>query len=130
MNIDNFAEFIFINNKDKKQIQFDIDGLETTKDLFLFFVDLTTKGFILLYGKDNYVEIEQLSLESFDVIKKCLELVGIDIILSVVINTENKFNVLNKEEIESYRENEPLEKYIFKMYSTEYIYKIIFKLKN
>lgn len=130
MNIDNFAEFIFINNKDKKQIQFDVDGLETTKDLFLFFVDLTTKGFILLYGKDNYVEIEQLSLESFDVIKKCLELVGIDIILSVVINTENKFNVLNKEEIESYRENEPLEKYIFKMYSTEYIYKIIFKLKN
>lgn len=130
MNIDDFAKFVFIENKDKKYVQFDIDGLETAKDLFLFFVDLTTKGFILLYGENNSVEIDKLNLEKFNVIKQCLELVGIHIILSVEINNENKFNTLNKEEIELYKENELLETYIFKMYSIDYIYKIIFKLKN
>lgn len=130
MNIDDFAKFVFIENKDKKYVQFDIDGLETAKDLFLFFVDLTTKGFILLYGENNSVEIDKLNLEKFNVIKQCLELVGIHIILSIEINNENKFNTLNKEEIQLYKENELLETYIFKMYSIDYIYKIIFKLKN
>lgn len=129
MNISEFAEFIFLKNKDRQNIQFDVDGLDTSKDLFLFFIDLTTKGLILLYGNENSVDLNDLTIDKFNNIKQLLNLVGIGINLNIENNINNIPNKLNSEDIENYIENDKLNNYIFKIYANNYIYNITFNIK-
>jgi hypothetical protein len=130
MNIDEFAEFIFLKNKDNVKVQFDVDGLDTPKDLFLFFIDLTTKGMIYLYGKNDFsVDLISITEEHFENIKKCLELVGIYVYLDIEDNIYNISSGLNSQEISNYPDNDNLSNYIFKIYSGDYLYKIKFDVK-
>jgi hypothetical protein len=130
MNIDEFAHFIFLKNKDNVKVQFDVDGLDTPKDLFLFFIDLTTKGMIYLYGNDDSsVDLSSITEEHFDNIKKCLELVGIYVYLDIEQNENNISSGLNSQEISCYPDNDNLSNYIFKIYSGEFLYKIKFDIR-
>jgi len=128
MQIGDFAYFMFKENINNAIIELSLEGIENNKDLFFFFVDLLCKGLVLLYGKDNRIELNLLTLDDFKIIKNKMILAGIQVNLNVEQNIELLLPSVNLEDIESMPNNTDLNKFKFKIIGDEFIYKIDFNL--
>lgn len=137
MSVNHLVSFLFIQNVDNKPITINADGLENTRDLFYFCLDLLFKGLILLYGTDNKVCVDKLTLEQFNVVKSKLKCANIDCHLDInPIDTPNTQlanlwtqNFLNIHKAYTNPENMKLEDYSFDLQTLEFIYKIWFEIK-
>jgi len=83
VSINDIARVIFLQNSGDAKIVLDIDGLENTKDIFCFCLDLLCKGMVLVYGKDDKVSISDLSIEQFQYLSKRMELAGFKVLLNI-----------------------------------------------
>jgi hypothetical protein len=84
IDIDSLSKYIFLENSDNKLIYLDIQGLECTKDIFCLCFDLLCKGLVLLYGHDNKVELNHISMEQFHAMSQRLLYAGIKVKLNAV----------------------------------------------
>jgi hypothetical protein len=90
--IDELAQFIFVENTKNKLVGIQIDGISSTSDMFSFCVDLLYKGLHLLYGNEKVLEdgsrkftvrIDEITMDQFDKIKDRLRLAGIEVNLTI-----------------------------------------------
>lgn len=128
MEVDDFADFMFRKNINNAQIELSLGGVENNKDLFCFFVDLMCKGLVILFGQDNRIELEQLTIDDFDMVKKKMGLAGIEVVLDINPNTMNLPVSLNIREIETFPDNAPIGTYFFRVVGLTMVYEIRFKL--
>ena len=114
MNINDFADFVFIKNVNDALVELSLGGVENNLDLFCFFVDLVCKGLVLLFGKENKVELDSVSMEDFKRVQHKMHLLGIDVILDVKPNENNLPVSMNVADFENFPPNNDLESYKFK----------------
>jgi hypothetical protein len=128
MDINDFAEFVFIKNVNDALVELSLGGVENNLDLFCFFVDLVCKGLVLLFGKGNKVEIDSVSMEDFKKVQHKMHLLGIDVILDVKPNENNTPVSMNVKDFESFPPNDDLESYRFKLNTLTLLYEVRFKI--
>jgi hypothetical protein len=84
IHFDDLAQFVFCGNAAlQRHFAMSIDGIETTKDLFFFLLDLFCKGIVLLHGspEDRTVDVTQLNSEQLGRVIHCMSLGGIAVSL-------------------------------------------------
>jgi hypothetical protein len=128
MDVSDFAEFMFVRNVNNSIIELSLGGVENNKDLFCFLVDLLCKGLVLMFGQNNRLEIENLTLEDFLALKRKMGLAGIQVNLDITPNTENTPCSVNIYDIEQYPDDALLQDYKFIVTSPGSIYQIGFNL--
>ena len=129
MEVDDFASFIFLKNKNDAIIELSLGGVENMKDMFCFLVDLLCKGLVLLFAKETYrIEIDELSINDFQLLKKKMSLAGIDVKLNMLQNTDHIPPSINIRDIDFLPDNEPLDTYVFRVVSLTFIYEIRFAI--
>lgn len=136
MGINDFADFVFTKNYENKHIELNIGGLDDTKDLFCFCLDLMCKGLVLLFGKDNRVFVHELSADQFQIMREKLRCVGIDCLLSITpveLPPDQMVdlwaqNYLNMQRIRESVNSDRLEDYHFNLQTLDSIYKIKFQI--
>lgn len=126
--VDSLAEFIFLKNVNNSIIELELGGVENNKDMFYFLVDLLSKGTVLLFGTDNKVELDSLSLDNFKIIKDKMKLAGIKVLLDIIPNDSNLNPNVNIKDIELMDNNTNLEKFVLKVTGKKLINNISFKL--
>lgn len=134
MHINNLAEFMFITNKDDKVLSLSLNGVEDTKDMFYFLLDLFCKGLVLMFGDGRGVNISELSMEDFAAIKKKMSnagvLVNLSIYQDIAIDNEEEAKAphVNLQHIEALDNNMPLNDYHFILRMGQTVYTICFEL--
>jgi hypothetical protein len=130
MHIDFFANFLFKENINNAIIKLTLEEIKNNKDLFFFLVDLLCKGLVMLFGNNNKVELESLSIDNFQIIKQKMSLAGINVLLDLQPNNANlEYAKLNLEEIENTKpDNLDLKLYHFTIENNIFIYTISFEL--
>jgi hypothetical protein len=129
MHIDFFANFMFKENINDAFIELTLPEISSNKDMFFFLVDLLCKGLVILFGIENRVELEHITLEQFEIIKKKMGLAGINVNLNVIPLENPILPLLNLREIEDNEpENLPLQNYIFKINNINMQYSVSFEL--
>lgn len=90
LEIDDLAEFLFKKNKNNALVQLELNGIDDTRDLFCFCIDLLCKGLVLLYGNEkSSVDVDDISFEQFSIIVNKLKNAGIILDLRVENNDSN-----------------------------------------
>ena len=128
MEVDDLAVFMFKKNVNNAVIELSIGGVEHNKDLFCFMVDLLCKGLVYMFGDENKVELESLTLDDFGKIKDKMRCAGIDVFLDVQANVFGDMPGINTHELENISDNAPLSDYKFKVTSLSHVYQISFNL--
>ena len=128
MNINDFAEFVFIKNVNDALVELSLGGVENNLDLFCFFVDLVCKGLVFLFGKDNKVELDCVTMEDFKKVQHKMHLLGVDVILDVKPNENNIPVSMNVADFENFAPNDDLESYKFKLNTISLLYEVKFKI--
>ena len=79
LNVDDFARYIFLEHPSNVSIDISMAdcNVNTSKDIFYFCMDLLLKGIVIMFGKDNKVNVDEISREQFDVVNRRLSLIGI-----------------------------------------------------
>jgi hypothetical protein len=106
IDIDSLSKFIFLGNNENKIIVLDIQGLECTKDIFCLCFDLLCKGLVLLFGHNNKVELNDITIEQFHAMAQRLHYAGIKVKLDTMDAINNlDFKHLTSTEVlsESYK---------------------------
>lgn len=130
MDIIEFAEHMFVRNRDDRRIGLNLQGIENNKDLFMFMIDLFCKGLILCYGDGKSVDFDSLSIDKFDYIKKKMANAGIVIKLDILQNEIELPTTLNNVDLERAPENDPLETYHFDISHGYTTYRVQFALSH
>jgi hypothetical protein len=149
MNVNYFANFIFIENDKNKKFTFSSSEFEHSKHLFFFLLDLLFRGLVLLFGtqtihstqlqevRSTSVNLNDLSLEQIELIKDKLKLGHIKLnfdyyhystVESGDISVITKYKISNVNELKIYDNNLNLKDYVFKISLNDYIYNINFEL--
>lgn len=133
MHINDLAEFMYLKNINDAKVEMSLGGIEDTKDLFFFCLDLFCKGLVLLFGTaERKVSIQDISLDQFQVIKKKLGNAGIAVTLEVFedidMGDEAQVPGFNIQEIESNPPLPHLKDYNFRVRFSNTVYQIVFDL--
>lgn len=128
MQVDDFATFMFKENTNNARIELSLGGVENNKDLFCFFVDILCKGLVILYGKDNKIQIDDLTIHEFEMIKNKMLLAGIQVTLETEENINHITPRVNIREIEFIDDNAALDQFHLQVISTYLIYRIKFNV--
>lgn len=130
MHVNDLADFIFKKNVNDSIIQLALNGLEDVKDLFYFCLDLFCKGLVIMFGIDNKVEVDNISLDQFMLLKKKMANAGVNINLNVYEDIEGDDDkvALNIEKIEELPNDLNIEEYDFILRSGNMVYKVNFSL--
>jgi len=128
MDVSDFADFMFKRNVNDSIIELTLGGVENTKDLFCFLVDLLCKGLVLMFGHENRVEVDSLTQDDFLLVKKKMALAGVEVILSLNPNVPKIPCSVNVGQIDSFPDDAPLETYPFVVVGSDYIHTVHFKL--
>lgn len=150
MHVNDLAEFMFTKNKNNALIELSLGGIENNKDLFFFCLDLFCKGLVILYGTDNKVDLDSITMEQFGDIKNKMELAGIQVNLELTALPENEnttisligdgtdgeepadiqeiTNSVNLTEIDQEYDHKQLNEYVFRLKMNKYIFLITFNL--
>lgn len=86
LEVEQLAQYVFVDNVRNNKIALDIHGLGDSKDLFCFCLDLFCKGIVLVASNGNgsrRVDIDTLSPEQFESICRKMRLAGIKCILEM-----------------------------------------------
>jgi hypothetical protein len=86
MEIDDFADFLFIKNINNAIVDLSLGNVQNTKDLFCFCIDLLCKGLIILFGDGIRVDLDTITEEKFNVIKQKMFNAGILVKLDLFPN--------------------------------------------
>lgn len=129
MQVDDFITFMFMKNTESV-IDLSLEGIENNKDLLCFFIDTMCKGLVMLFGKDNRLELDDISINDFDIIRKKMALAGIFINLSVEQNIDNIPAHVNIRDLDLYPNDIELDEFIFKVTTINYIYSITFEISH
>lgn len=129
VNIDDIANYMFLSNKNNNLISLSLPLLDGNKDLFYFFLDLFCKGLVILFGYNNRVPIENVTIYDFEKVKEKMACAGINIILNVTTNNNlyTGFSI-NFTDIEFLPQNLNLRDYEISMITPHHKYKISFDL--
>lgn len=128
VNIDDIAHYMFLTNKNNNLISLSLPLLDGNKDLFYFLLDLFCKGLVILFGNNNRVPIENLTIDDFSKIKEKMSCAGINITLDVVTNSFSSAFFINFADIENMPLNLNLKDYSISMITPVRRYKISFDL--
>lgn len=128
VNIDDIANYMFLKNKKNNFISLSLPLLDGNKDLFYFLLDLFCKGLVLLFGNNNRVSIENLTIHDFLKVKERMAYAGINIILNVTTNNSTSGFSINFLDIEHLPLNLNLTDYEISMITPHHTYKISFDL--
>lgn len=136
LDVNNFSEFLFQKNHNDAQVYIELDGIEDTKDMFFFCLDLFCKGLVQLYGKESRVNLDDLTIENFNVIKKKLMNAGILVNLNIYVPREEENTPenttqppsINIDHIQSLPNNLKLSEYIFNINTPTIVYSVNFEL--
>lgn len=132
MEIEDFADFMFIRNTDNKPLEVSMGGLDNNKDMYFFCLDLFCKGLVLLFSNDGHsVAVEELSQDDFNLVKTKMACAGINVHLEVkqtVLENLNDGSLTNLKDIDMQDDNMPLENYKFELNTYPYKYIISFSL--
>lgn len=82
--VDELARFLYSHNKQDSVIELSLGGIEDNKDLFYFCLDLFCKGLVMLFGDNNKLVINDISLDQFESIKKKMGNAGIKVDLDII----------------------------------------------
>jgi hypothetical protein len=130
--IEALAKIMFIDNINDAQIELSLGGIESNKDLFYFCLDLFCKGLVLLFGSNNRVELDKLSIEQFEVVRKKMGNAGVDVKLKLyqdIREEEEKERVsVNISNIENLDDNLDIKEYAFVVHTPSLVYNINFEL--
>lgn len=135
MSINSLADFVFIKNTTNKTVQLNINGIDNTRDLFCFCLDMLCKGLVMTFGQDNKVALNELTLEDFQVVQEKLKCIGIKCMLEVYPAEKIgdaiglwQQNYLNVQSVRNSKENLRLEDYHYDIQTLENVFKIRFSL--
>ncbi len=137
MNVNYLAKFIFLENTKNTKITLQSDEFHNAKDMFFFILDLYFKGMVLLYGKNNSVILNELSLEQIEYIKDKLKNAHIKLNFDYYHYTTiedgnlsilDKYRKSNMTTLNSYADNLNIKEYVFKICMNEYIYFVNFEI--
>lgn len=128
--IDDLADYMFLQNSVGK-IALSLPDLNSNKDLFFFLLDLFCKGLLILYGNNFRVEVEKLTLEDFEKIKKKMQYAGIIVNLQLISHPNSSVtpaNPININDISNLSDHLEIKDYVFKLSTLKHIYCINFSL--
>ena len=132
LGIDELASFVFLGNKNDRRIDLQIcHGLETAKELFCFFLDMTCKGLVLLFGRDGRVELPDVTAEQLQEVQAKLELMGVrcEIVLEKLDYVPCFLEVLHRmHKLARSPEGLPLEDYAYEIVCHDMLYTVKFRL--
>jgi hypothetical protein len=127
LEVDQLAEFIFLRNINNAKIELELCGLEDSKDLFCFCVDLLCKGLVLMYGVEKKVELSELTMEMFNNVKNKMRCAAIEPKLVILPNNANRVvGIEYGGDFPSKANNLPLTEYCIEIVSADHIYIISF----
>lgn len=134
MDFSDFASYLFLQNAEGKVLEINLHGIQNSKELFCFSLDMLCKGLVLLYGNDNKVSLKELSIDNFYTVSKKLKAIGIECHLDLVeveTPTDNLVdlwsqNFLNMQMVNDMPDDLPLDAYTFELQTASHIYKITF----
>lgn len=136
MSLNDLAEFLFLHNSADRLVGISLNGIDTSRDLFCFCLDILCKGLVLLFGNDNKVVLQDLSYDDFCKVNEKMKCIGIKCHLETfqvddppenIVDLWTQ-NILNIHRIHSTDENLKLEEYHFDIQTKEFIYRIRFEL--
>jgi len=113
-----------------------LNGIENNKDFFYFCIDLFCKGLVILFGKDNRVEITDITMEQFMLLQKKMMNAGIKVHLDMYEDippnedTKTESAHINLHHIESLPNDLTLDEYAFVLRTHQYVYKVNFSLHH
>jgi hypothetical protein len=125
-----------VQNSYEKSVEIHELGVQNTKELFSFCLDLMCKGLVLLFGTDGRVCINDITMEQFAIVKRKMRLAGIACDLEVIPVEEQPEtlldlwtqNFLNIQSVRTSPDNMGLNDYTFELQTVGFIYKIKFDL--
>lgn len=130
--VDELAKVIFLDNTNDAEIHLSLGGVENNKDLFYFCLDLFCKGLVLLFGSAKRVELEELTLEQFEIVRRKIANAGISVKLKVYedipISEEETKPTLNISHLEDLSNDLNLPEYTFIVRTPTMVYQINFEL--
>ena len=139
IHVDDLAAFVFSPLR-KTKFGLSLDGLESSKDLFFFLLDLFCKGMVLMFGTNgNTVDLSTISHEQFKEIEKRMARAGILLKLDVLASEGSESSEgsegsqssqgpqpqrqgpqhtskINMRELASLPANSPLEAFVFQLH--------------
>jgi hypothetical protein len=133
MEVDHLAEFMFLKNVNNAVIELSLNGLQNTKDFFFFCLDLFCKGLIFLFAPAGAtsVNINDLSVEQFGILRDKMRLAGLDVTLDVQppdvdIGPDDVY--MNLQELYTAPDELPMKDYKFMIKCSEFTYMIHFDI--
>ena len=132
MEVEDFAEFMFLRNTDNKPLEVSMGGLDNNKDMYYFCLDLFCKGLVMLFSSNGKsVSVEELSHDDFNLVKTKMACAGINVFLEVAQTSHEDLNngsLTNLKDIDMLGDNMSLETYKFILNTIPYKYIISFSL--
>jgi hypothetical protein len=129
MDVNEFAEFVFVKNVNDVLVELSLGGVENNLDLFCFLVDLMCKGLVFLFGgPSKKVILDSISMQDFEKIRHKMSLAGIKINLNLQPNDSNMPVCMNVADFAQFPPNDPLESYKFKLTTLAYLFVISFEI--
>lgn len=130
--IEALAKIMFVDNVNDAQIELSLGGIESNKDLFYFCLDLFCKGLVLLFGSNNRVELDKLTIEQFNIVRKKMGNAGVDVKLELyqdMRDDDEKEKVsVNISNLENLGDNLDLKEYAFVIHTPTLVYNVNFEL--
>jgi hypothetical protein len=129
--VQELVEVIFLKNRDDSKIYMNLpygeSGIRNTHDLFIFLIDLLSKGLVLLYGDENKsVTLDCLNFENLNYVKRKLLNAGIQ--LDIQTKEAINMGVPVRPCIIKSDDNDELENYCLRLVSQHMEYNVSFKL--
>lgn len=138
--LEEYASIMFCQNQNDNDLPLLLDEVATSKDLFCLCIDLLCRGLILMFGNStHHVELSDLSMQQFEMLKNKMKRGGIIPHLSVapfqnplpeLLDKHNIRNTINSHEIISYPDNMPLEEYNFSVTTSDKIFTVRFHIQR
>jgi hypothetical protein len=88
VSLSNLAELIFVQNANDAKLLVSLSDLKDEEDLFYFCVHLLCKGLILCFGHNNRIELEAITAEQLETVKRKLGNMGVicNVIIEQTVN--------------------------------------------
>ena len=131
MHVDHLAEFMFTKNVNNAYIELTLNGLQNTKDMFFFCLDLFCKGLVFMFGVNYRVNVQELTLENFQQLRDKMRLAGIEITFDAQppdVDMPKDELFINLQELHDAPEELALKDYKFILKCTDFTYVVSFDL--
>lgn len=130
VSVDDAIELIFVDNVNDAKLELSLDGIETTRDLFYFIVDMAFKGLVRLFGDANRrICIDSITRDQFGQVVRKLRNAGI--VCDLLIEPNDGLRAPGIDALNQCIEaSAPLSEYSLHMFTSSYLYTIRFHLSH